>query len=267
MDLGFTGRTVIVTGGGSNIGRAILLAFAKEGANVINAEIDEAQGQKVVDEANAQSGGGWTVLVKTDVTDWNSVQLMVQRALEKFGQIDVLVNNVGWTSPDQPFWEQAKEEWEREISLVMWGGMYCTKAVVGHMVGRKRGAIVNISSDAGRSGQPGQAVYSGTKGAVIALTKALAKEVGHYGITVNVVCPGLIVPEELEHVGSMSVWTKWGWGKYGNPAVQTAVLRAAAIKRLGRAHDVADMVVFLASDRASYITGQTVSINGGMVMM
>jgi 2-hydroxycyclohexanecarboxyl-CoA dehydrogenase len=221
----------------------------------------------VVEEANALGGGGRTVLIKTDVTDWNSVQSMVKKALEAFGQIDVLVNNVGWTSRDEPFWEQAKEEWEKEIGLVMWGGMYCTKAVVPHMIGRKQGTIVNISSDAGRAGQPGQTVYSGTKGAVIAMTKALAKEVGRYGITVNAVCPGLIVPEELEHVGNMSVWTKWGWGLYGKPAVQEAVLKAAPVKRLGRAHDVADMVVFLASHRASYITGQTVSINGGMVMM
>ncbi len=266
MDLGLAGKTAIVTGGGSNIGRAIFFTLVREGANVVNAELDEKQGQKVVEEANTL-GGGRALLVKTDVTDSDSVQEMVKKALAEFGQIDILVNNVGWTSPDGAFVAKPREHWEKEINLVFWSGINCCRAVAEHMVERKQGVIVNISSGAGRVGQQRQTVYSGVKGAVIAFSKSLARELGRHGIRVNVICPGLIVPENREVLGEMSVWSEWSLDRYGSPEVQEKMAKVTAVGRVGRPQDVANMVAVLASDRASYITGQTISVDGGASMV
>lgn len=151
MDLELGGKTVIVTGGGSNIGRGIVLAFAAEGANVVNAEIDEEQGRKVVEQAKAL--GGKALLVPTDVTDWGSVQAMAKGTLEVFGRIDALVNNAGGTPRNRPFVEKPREEWQREIDLNYWGVINCIRAVVDHMTERRYGKIVNIASASGQSGQ------------------------------------------------------------------------------------------------------------------
>ena len=264
MNLGLAGKTVIVTGGGSNIGRAILVTFVEEGANVINAQRDERQGQKTVDEAYGL--GGQAIFIKTDVTSWDSVQAMVRKTMERFGKIDVLVNNVGGATRPRLFVEKPREEYERDISLNFWSAINCIKAVVDHMVERKYGKIVNIGSEAGRIGASTAAIYSGTKGAIMTLSKALAKELGRYNINVNVVCPGLTVPESREHVGEKSWWREWGFDFY-TPEVQQEVVKAIPIGRLGRSQDIANMVVFLASDCASYITGQTISVSGGATMM
>lgn len=134
------------------------------------------------------------------------------------------------------------------------------------MIERKYGKIVNIGSEAGRIGASTAAIYSGTKGAIMTLSKALAKELGRYNINVNVVCPGLTAPESREHVGEKSWWREWGFDFY-TPEVQQEVVKATPIGRLGRSQDIANMVVFLASDCASYITGQTISVSGGATMM
>lgn len=265
VDLSLEGKTVIVTGGGSNIGRGIVLAFASEGSNIVNAEIDEEQGQKVVDEAN--SLGGKAVLIKTDVTDWDSVQAMVKTTLERFGQIDVLVNNAGGTPRNRPFVEKPREEWDKEIKLNLWSVINCVRAVVDHMIERGYGKIVSISSASGQSGVGAidLAVYGGAKGGVIALSRALAWELGRYGINVNTVCPGWIVPESAEHVGQRSFWKQWGYDVYTPEMLQRA-MRYWPIRRLGRPEDIADSVLFLASDRASFLTGQTISVSGGFTM-
>jgi 2-hydroxycyclohexanecarboxyl-CoA dehydrogenase len=265
MDLGLAGKTVIVTGGGSNIGRGIVLGFAREGSSVINAEIDEEQGQKVVDEAN--SLGGRAVLVRTDVTDWDSVQGMVNRALSEFGKVDVLVNNAGGTPRARPFLEKPREEWDREINLNYWGVINCVRAVADDMIGRGEGKIVNIASASGQSGFAAYnlAVYGGAKGAVISLSRALAWELGRHGINVNVVAPGWIVPASPEHVGQGSFWQQWGYDFY-TPDVLQKAMRYWPIQRLGRPEDIADAVVFLASGRASFLTGQTLSVSGGLTM-
>lgn len=132
MNLGLAGKTVIVTGGGSNIGRAILVTFVEEGANVINAQRDERQGQKTVDEAYGL--GGQAIFIKTDVTSWDSVQAMVRKTMERFGKIDVLVNNVGGATLPRLFVEKPREEYERDISLNYWSAINCIKAVVDHMI-------------------------------------------------------------------------------------------------------------------------------------
>jgi len=265
VDLGLAGKTVIVTGGGSNIGRSIVLTFAKEGANVAIAEIDEKQGQKVADEAKALGKSGRIILIKTDVTNWDSVQAMVQKTLKEFGKIDVLLNVVGWTF-DRLFIEKPREEWEKEINLNFWSVINCTRAVLDHMIERKSGAIVSIGSDAGRMGEFREAVYGGTKGAVIAMSKAIAREVGRYNIRLNVVCPGATIPEDAAHVGELSMFK--GITKDAIPAeMKEKIIKGYPLRRLATSQEIANVVVFLASDAASYITGQTLSVSGGYTMM
>lgn len=269
MDLGLAGKTIIVTGGGSNIGRGIVLAFAEEKANIVNAEIDAKQGQRVVDKANAL--GAQAMLIKTDVTDWGSVQAMVKETVRNFGKIDVLVNNVGraWL---KPFVDKPREECGKEISLNYWSVINCIKAVAGHMTERKYGKIVNIASVSGQWGYAAynEAVYGGAKAAVIGLSRALAWELGRYGINVNVVCPGWIVPDNTDDVGNGSWWSEWGFDAYTRDPRSSETLRKGMrywpIRRMGRPHDIADMVLFLASDRASFLTGQTISVSGGLTM-
>ncbi len=263
MDLNLAGKTVIVTGGGSNIGRAIALSFAKERANVVIADLDQAQGQKVAREAT--SLGGKAVVVKTDVTDYDSVMAMVKRAMGEFGRLDVLVNNVGWTL-DRLFIEKPREEWEREVNINFWGVLNCTRAVLDHMIERKYGKIISIGSDAGRMGEYREAVYAACKGGIIAMSKSLARELGRYGINVNVVCPGVTVPQSPEFAGEMSMW-KGPMAQVFTPEAQEKAAKAYPLRRLGKPDDVAGVVVFLASDAASFITGQTISVSGGYTMM
>jgi 2-hydroxycyclohexanecarboxyl-CoA dehydrogenase len=264
MDLNLTGKTVIVTGGSSNIGRGIALAFAMEGSNVVIADIDELQGQKVAKKANTL--GGRAIVIKTDVTDVISVAAMVKEALAEFGNIDILVNNVGW-SMRRLFIEKPREEWEKEVNINFWGVINCTRAVLGHMLERKHGKIISISSDAGRMGEHREAVYAGCKGGVIAMSKSLARELGRYGINVNVVCPGLTIPADPEYAGELSMWKGGLAAEVSAPETQEKAARAYPLRRLGKPEDVANAVVFLASDAASFITGQTVSVSGGYTMM
>jgi 2-hydroxycyclohexanecarboxyl-CoA dehydrogenase len=258
VDLGLRDRPVVVTGGASNIGRAIVLGFAAEGARVLVADLDEERGRRTAAEAAGAD------FVRTDVTSWESAQAMAAAALDRLGGIDVLVNCAGWTV-DRLFVEKPRHEWEKEIAVDMWGFINCTRAILDHMIERRGGRIVSISSDAGRIGEWREAVYSGTKAGVIAMSKAIAKEVGRYGITVNVVCPGF-VPGQPETSGSESVWAG-DQGAQFTPEVLEKVARSYPLRRLGRAEDMAPAVLFLASDQASYITGQTLSVNGGYSMI
>ena len=263
MDLGLTGKTAIVTGGGSNIGRAISLAFAGEGANVVIAEIDEAQGQKVVKEINAL--GARAIVVKMDVTNYAQVEQMVKRTLDEFNRIDVLVNNVGWDDL-MLFTETTPELWDKIISINYKGVLNCIKLVLPHFIEQKSGAIVNIGSDAGRIGEFREAVYGGCKGAVIAMSKAVAREVGRYGIRLNVVCPGVTTPTSSEEFGEASMWQE-GLKVY-TPEVLEKVAKGMPLRKIGKATDLASAVVFLASDvAAGHITGQTLSVSGGYSMM
>ncbi len=264
MNLNLVGKTVIVTGGGSNIGRGIVLAFAREGSNVVIADIDEFQGQKVAKEADIL--GGKTIAIKSDVTNVDSVDAMVKEALAKFGNIDILVNNVGW-GMDRLFIEKPRAEWEKEVKINFWGVINCTRAVLDHMVERKCGKIVSIASDAGRMGEYREAVYSGCKGGVIAMSKSLARELGRYSININVVCPGLTIPADPEHAGELSMWRGELAAQVFTPEIQEKAAKAYPLRRLGKPEDVANAVVFLASDAASFITGQTISVSGGYTMM
>ena len=262
--LSLEGKTAIVTGGGSNIGRGIVLAFVEQGANVAIAELDEAQGAKVAKEANGP-GKGKVENIKTDVTDWDSVQAMVQQTLDKFGQVDILVNVVGWVR-DEFFVKKPREDWEKEIARNFWSDINCTRAVLDHMVERKYGKIISIGSDAARVGQLREAVYSGCKGALISMTKSLARELGRYGINVNVVCPGVVVPANRDVTTSESMWTDEMMQVFGTPEALEKIAKGIPLGRLGAPDDIANAVLFLASDRANFITGQTISVDGGYTM-
>jgi 2-hydroxycyclohexanecarboxyl-CoA dehydrogenase len=260
MDLGLAGRAVIVTGGASNLGRAITLGFAEEGARVVIADVDDAQARKVEREAPS----GTITACHTDVTDPESVTAMVAFARRTMGTVDVLVNSAGWTI-DRLFMEKPRAEWEREIAIDMWGFINCTRAVLDVMVEKRYGRVVSIGSDAGRMGEWREAVYSGTKAGVIAMSKAIAREVGKFGITLNVVCPGLIVGSP-ETSGAGSMWSSEQLDKF-TPEVREKAAKNYPLRRLGTADDVVPAVLLLASDRASYITGQTLSVSGGYTMI
>ena len=265
MNLDLEGKSVIVTGGGSNIGRAISLAFAKEGVHLTVAEIDEGQGQKVVAEAQGL-GAASATLVPTDVTRWESVQAMVREVEGRAGRVDVLVNNVGWTY-DRLFVEKERTEWEREIQLNLWGMINCTRAVLDGMIARKAGAIVSMGSDAGRMGEFREGVYGACKAGVIALSKSLAREVGRHGIRLNVVCPGMTIPDSEEDFGGLSMWAAEANRAWSAPDMQARIAKAYPLRRIGKPEDVAPAVLFLASDAAAFVTGQTLSVSGGYTMM
>jgi 2-hydroxycyclohexanecarboxyl-CoA dehydrogenase len=260
MDLGLKGRVVIVTGGASNLGRAISLGFAGEGARVLIADVDLEQAKRVEAEAPA----GAVVARRADVTDMDSISSAVEFAVKSLGGVDVLVNCAGWTI-DRLFMEKPRSEWEREIAIDTWGFINSVRAVLEPMIERGYGRIVSIGSDAGRIGEWREAVYSGTKASVIAMSKAIAREVGKHGITLNVVCPGL-VPGTPETSGRESMWAS-DQAKLFSPEALEKAARGYPLRRLGTPEDVVPAVLLLASDRASYITGQTLSVSGGYSMI
>ena len=266
MELGLAGKTAIVTGGASNIGKAITEGLYAEGANVVIADVDAGQAQRVADELQA-SGGGKALFVQTDVGDRDQVQNMAERTLETFGQIDILVNNAGWTN-NALFINKTNEDFEKEIAINLWGPIHCIRAVAPSMMERSYGKIVSIGSDAGRVGEYNEAVYGACKGGVITLSKALAREFGKYGLNVNVVCPGLTLPESPADAGANSLWHEGSHQSqvFQNEETLKKVVRHYPLRRVGVPADIVPMVLLLASDHTSYVTGQTISVSGGYAM-
>ena len=263
MDLGLKGKNVIITGGASNIGRAITLAFAREGSNIVIADLDEKQAAKVADKAK-KTGAGKAIVVKTDVTDMAAVEAMVSKANAELGSIDILVNNVGWDI-QQLFVETGPDFWDNVLKINYRSMLNCTKAVLGPMMKQGKGVVVSIGSDAGRVGEFKEAVYGGTKAAVIAFTKAVAKEVGKYNIRLNVVCPGLTLPSSEEEYGEGSPWKMTA--AFFTDDLKEKIKKNYPLRRLGTSDDIANAVLFMASDASSFITGQTLSVSGGYSMM
>ena len=263
MDLHLQDRVVVVTGAGSNIGRAVALTFAVEGARLTLGDIDAEQTQRVVDDALAR-GAPQAHFVRTDVTDIEQVDAMMASAHDRYGAVDVLVNCVGW---DQLmyFTETTPELWQKLIALNFVGVLNCTRAALRYMVPQQRGAIVSISSDASRQGEPREAVYGGLKAAVNSFMKTIAKENGRAGIRCNVVCPGLTMPDEGDEVGSESMWREQD-AMFTEEQLEK-VARSLPLRKIGRPQDVANAVVFLASDAAGHVTGQVLSVSGGYTMI
>lgn len=239
-------KIAIVTGAGRGIGRAIAEKLAAEGATVVVADID---GENASATAAVIGGLG----VTTDVTSRESVAALASEVQDRYGRVDVLVNNAGWDKVG-PFLDSDPADWDRIIKLNLYGVLNVSKAVLPLMVSRGAGAVVNIGSDAGRVGSSGEAVYSATKGGVIAFTKTLAREMARHRIRVNCVCPGPTDTQLFAELGG------------DDPKLREALTRAIPFRRLAEPEDLANMVAFLASDEAGYVTGQTVSVSGGLTM-
>lgn len=263
MDFELNGKSVIVTGGASNIGRGIVLAYAREGAHITIGDIDAEQAEAVADLARA-AGAGAVQVVKTDVTDLAQVQVMFDAAVQRYGGVDVLVNNVGWDKL-MYFSQTTPDFWQRVIQINYVGVLNCTAAALKVMVPKNAGAIVSISSDASRQGEAREAVYGGVKAAINSFMKTIAKENGRYGIRCNVVCPGVTIPEETAEVGSSSMWSDPN-GMF-TPDQLDKVAKALPLRKIGRPTDIANAVVFLSSAAASYVTGQVLSVSGGYSMI
>ena len=246
---------MVVTGGASNIGRGLALGFAREGARVHIGDVDDEQASRVCSEFPDRMRGH-----HLDVTDAENAQQVMEDVIAAEGRLDVLVNNAGWTV-DKLFVEQPREDWSKLLDIELWGWLNCTRAVLDHMIERRTGRIVSIGSDAGRIGEWREVVHSGAKAAVMAMSKALAKEVGRYGITVNVVSPGF-TPGRPETSGARSQWSG-PQGEQFPPELLEKIAKSYPLRRLGTAEDVVPVVLLLASDLGSYVTGQTWSVSGG----
>ena len=262
MDLGLKGKTVIITGGASNIGRGIVLCFAREGANIVIVDLDEKQANKVAEEIEYR--GSKVRVVKTDVTDYEAVEAMVKKIVGEFGAVDILINNVGW-DVQQFFIDTGPDFWDKVININYRSVLNCTKAVLGHMIERKNGVILSTGSDAGRVGEFREAVYGGTKGAAIAFTKAVAREVGRFNVRLNVICPGVTIPQNEDDYGEESLWKLSR--DFFTDEITEKIKKSYPLRRLGTADDIGNAMVFLASDAANFITGQTLSVSGGYSMV
>jgi len=250
--MSLSGQVALLTGGARGIGAAVVAALAEAGASVVVADVDETgaldTAARVGKEHNTPTLG-----IGMDVTDRASVDAAIITAERELGPLTVLVNNAG-IDIIKPFADSTTEEWERIISVNLMGTFHCCHAVLPGMTTRGGGAIVNFASDAGRVGSSGEAVYSATKGGVIAFTKTLAREVARHGIRVNCVSPGPTDTALLAQVADHS------------PKLKEALQRSIPMRRIGEPADLAPAVVFLAGDGARFITGQTLSVSGGLTM-
>jgi 2-hydroxycyclohexanecarboxyl-CoA dehydrogenase len=250
----FDDKTVIVTGGGGGIGGATCRRFAAEGAKVavydVNLEAAQAVAQGIV------AAGGAATAFRCDITDRASVDAAVAATVAQLGPIDVLVNNAGW-DVFKPFTKTSAAEWDKLIAINLTGALHMHHAVLPGMAARKSGRIVNIASDAGRVGSSGEAVYAACKGGLIAFSKTIAREHARHGITVNVVCPG---PTDT------ALFADYKEGA-GNPEkLMEAFTRAIPLGRIGQPDDLPGAILFFASSDAAFVTGQVLSVSGGLTM-
>lgn len=253
---GLADKTAIVTGSGGGIGRAIARRLAREGATVAVNDIDTERAARTVELIEQKDGTAMIAIA--DVTDLEAVYGMVDSVVDRYGDVDVLVNNAGWDRIEW-FVDQDPSTWERIIDVNFRGQVNCSRAVVEQMIERDvEGTIVNIASDAGRVGSSGEAVYAGTKGGVIAFTKTLAREFARYDITSNVVSPG---PTDTPLTRTMREESELAERILGAMEEQTP------LGRMAEPDDTAGAVAFMASEDASFITGQVLSVSGGLTMV
>jgi 3-oxoacyl-[acyl-carrier protein] reductase len=246
MDLGLSGKTAIVTGAGSGIGAAIATRFGEEGVNVVVADINLSAATEVAQAITA--AGGAATPIKVNVVDGADVATMVEMTMGTYGAIHILVNNAG-VARDGRITKMSEDDWDLVVDIGLKGAFHCTKAVLPHMSDQKWGRIISMSSRA-HNGNPGQANYSAVKAGLIGFTKAMALENGRNYITANAVAPGMIDTPFVR----------------GHPHYEKIVenaIKTTPIPRVGVADDVADAVAFLASERASYITGEVLHVTGG----
>ena len=244
------GKIAIITGARRGMGRSHALTLARAGAKVVVADISLEDCQKVVDEIKKAKGEA--LAVKCDVTKKEEVEEMVKKAVEKFGKVDILVNNAG-ICQFKPFLELTEEEWDRTLDINLKGYFFCAQAAAKEMVKQKSGVIINITSVA--MGQVGVGIpnivhYCASKGGVVGMTEALAVELAPYNIRVNAISPGMIETPMIDPIKK-------------DPKVAEAMLDRVPMKRVGKSEEVSNLVLFLASDKSSYMTGSTVVIDGG----
>ncbi|MDE3179777.1 MAG: 3-oxoacyl-ACP reductase FabG [Acidobacteriota bacterium] len=246
------GQVVLITGASSGIGRATADAFAREGARVA---VNYLKNEKGANEAadSVRKLGGESIILRADVTRGDEVKRMVDEALKQWGRIDVLVNNAGDLLARRNLPDITEEYWDQVMALNVKSVFLCTQAIWKHMADRKSGIIINVSSIAGRNGGgPGASVYSAAKGALITYTKGLAKELAPHGIRVNGINPGVIATPYHE--------------RYSPPELFQKYISTVPLGRAGTSEEVADVILFLASPAARYMIGETVEVNGGMLM-
>lgn len=242
------GKTAVVTGGASGIGKATAEVLAEAGAHVIIGDLDAAGGEAVA--AAIRSRGQGADYLRLDVADLASVAEFKDRAYALRPQIDIVANVAGW-GKIQPFMENTPEFWRKVMDVNLLGPAAVTHAFLPQMITRGSGKVVTVASDAGRVGSLGETMYSGAKGGAIAFTKSLAREVARYNINVNCVCPGPTDTPLLRAVPEKH---------------QEAFVRATPMRRLAKPSEIADAILFFASERASFITGQTISVSGGLTL-
>jgi NAD(P)-dependent dehydrogenase (short-subunit alcohol dehydrogenase family) len=240
-------KVAVITGAGSGIGRAIALRFAEEGARLVIAELNEASGAETA--RLAQAKGAEAFAVTTDVGGAAAIANLFQVLDERGWPVDILVNNAGNAGQLTPVHEMSDEQWDALIAVHLNGTFYCTRAALRRMLPRGSGVVINIGSVAGLRGLPGAASYTAAKGAIIAFTKGVAQEVAAHGIRVNCIAPGWIETPILEHLPA---------------AMRPLMVQMTPLGRTGRPEEVAAVALFLASDEASFIIGQTISPNGGL---
>ncbi|MBC3191790.1 glucose 1-dehydrogenase [Pseudonocardia sp. C8] len=240
-------KVCVVTGAGRGIGRAIAARAASAGGVVVVADIDRAAADEM-----AEALGGDATGAHVDVASRESVDALVGGVVDRFGRIDVLVNNAGWDKAG-PFVDSDPADWDRIIRINLYGVLHTSRAVLPLMAEQGHGSVVNIASDAGRVGSSGEAVYSATKGGIIAFTKTTARELARSGVRVNCVCPG---PTDTDLLAS-----------FAGEKLRNALVKAIPLGRVGDPADVANAVVFLAGDEAGFVTGQTLSVSGGLTMV
>ena len=250
----FEDKTVVVTGGGGGIGGATCRRFAREGARVAVLDLNPGAAEAVA--ARIEAEGGRALALRCDITERASVDAAVAAVLERFGAIDVLVNNAGW-DVFRPFTKTEPAQWEKLIAINLTGALHMHHAVLPGMAVRKAGRIVNIASDAARVGSSGEAVYAACKGGLVAFTKTIAREHARHGITANVVCPG---PTDT------ALFADYKEGA-GNPEkLMEAFTRSIPLGRIGQPDDLPGAILFFASDDAAFVTGQVLSVSGGLTM-
>ncbi len=250
----FQDKTVIVTGGGGGIGSATSRRFAAEGAKVAVYDMNLATAEKVA--ADIRTAGSQAAAFQCDITDRVQVEAAVAATQAQFGPVAVLVNNAGWDI-FKPFVKTVPAEWDKLIAINLTGALHMLHAVLPGMVERGYGRIVNVASDAARGGSSGEAVYSACKGGLVALSKTLAREHARHGITVNVVCPG---PTDTALLAGVAEGAR-------DPAKLIEAFKSAIpLGRLGQGDDLASAIAFMGSDDASFVTGQVLSVSGGLTM-
>ena len=251
---GLPKKSVIVTGGGNGIGAAVAARFGEEGAYVAVWDIDSEAADNAA--TSICDGGGQAAAITCDITDYDAVGAAVAETEAQMGPVDVLINNAGW-DVFRPFLKTDPELWEQIIAINLRGVLHTHHAVLPGMCERGSGRIVNVASDAARVGSSGESVYAACKAGIVGLSKTLAREHARQGITVNVVCPGPTETALLENF----------MAEAGNPEkLAEAFRRAVPMGRLGQPNDLPGAIAFLASDDAAYITGQVLSVSGGLTM-